>query len=248
MVDTRDGLFDGGMVGRRRGGNYHESDDYSGGAMPPIVDKVLGYGGRAVDYTTTFLYNLSPMVKNVVGLFFMAVIVVMLIMFIVSLFKKPSKGSSSSSSKKKRGGMTDMVMGSTLDSPTSNMEDATGMNKFDSRSGYTAAPEEGFMSGMESVLPPGIQGFMSGFFGSSDDPVYMDSPNSVVRSEDREREAVMALSKINQERQRRISAGEQVGPATSWPVFWQEWQASRPLDVDGIILPSEVGSVEAGMY
>jgi hypothetical protein len=246
MVDTRDGLFDGGMVGRRRGGNYHESD-YSGGAMPPIVEKVLGYGGKAVDYTTTYLYNLSPMVKNVVGLFFMAVLVVMLIMFIVSLFKKPSK--SSSSSKKKRGGMTDMVMGSTLDSPTSNMEDATGMNKFDSRSGYTAAPEEeGFMSGMADVLPPGIQGFMSGFFGSSDDPVYMDSPNSVVRSEDREREAVMALSKINQERQRRISAGEQVGPATPWPTFWQEWQASRPLDGDGIILPNELGSIEAGMY
>ena len=65
-----------------------------------------------------------------------------------------------------------------------------------------------------------------------DAPIFSEMPNDVVRREDREMEAVRALAAINQERLRRTASEDVVDPNAplQWKPFWNEWQASHPLE------------------
>lgn len=234
-------LFDGGMVHRRggkfkhysdySGGNHTYEDDYSGGmTIPPMVYTVVEGPFTLLNMASSSLGAKVMPYKMI----FSAVMWVLLILILYFMFKKPAgkssgKAHSSASKKKKKSGD----------------EDYEGNEDINPR---YLTEKTGFMSGAFDVPVTGLNGFMSGFFGGSSDPVYTEAPNNIVRSEDREREAVMALSKINQERQRRMATGEVLGPATSWDKFWPDWQSTHPQDGDGIVLPDEIGDIEAGMY
>lgn len=65
---------------------------------------------------------------------------------------------------------------------------------------------------------------MSGFLGSRETPHFQDVPNHVIQVEDRQRAAIRALGKINQERTRRGTE-----PPLPWEPFWREWQSSHPV-------------------
>jgi hypothetical protein len=85
-----------------------------------------------------------------------------------------------------------------------------------------------------------IQARREPFMNSREAPYFPDVTNRVLRMENREKEAVRALGKINQERLRR-SADESAGSApVPWDSFWSEWQLTHPAE-------GMVGSFEDSM-
>lgn len=122
-----------------------------------------------------------------------------------------------------------------------------GMTDYSSgRLGFAASRADGYGEPSESGprVIGGMDGFTSraqdaystlhrssGFMNSRETPYYSDVPNSTLMTEDREREAVRALAKINQERLRRAAADPNAPMA--WDPFWKEWETSHPLDSDG---------------
>ena len=70
----------------------------------------------------------------------------------------------------------------------------------------------------------------SGFAGSREEPYFSDVPNSTLQSEDRTREAIRTLSKINQERLRRAAADPNA--PLEWEPYYKEWEKTHPLDTD----------------
>ena len=68
---------------------------------------------------------------------------------------------------------------------------------------------------------------MEQFSGGREAPYFPNVTNRVLRTENREKNAVRALGKINQERMRR--RGEEPLP---WGPFWDEWKKTHPLDDD----------------
>ncbi len=68
------------------------------------------------------------------------------------------------------------------------------------------------------------------FQNSRDTPYFAESSNETLRREDRETEAMRALAKINQERQRRSTDGD-VDPLPFGP-FYKEWIKAHPLSTD----------------
>jgi hypothetical protein len=78
------------------------------------------------------------------------------------------------------------------------------------------------------VSSGGVDGFLNG----RDAPYFPDVTNNVLRRESREKAAVRALGKINQERMRRASAEDNGSGPLAWGTFWSEWKATHPLDSD----------------
>jgi hypothetical protein len=66
---------------------------------------------------------------------------------------------------------------------------------------------------------------ISPFMNSREAPYYPDVSNRTMRMEDREKEAMRALGKINQERMRRAST-----PPLPWKPFWNEWKKTHSVD------------------
>lgn len=71
----------------------------------------------------------------------------------------------------------------------------------------------------------------SGFVNSREAPYFPDVTARVMRMENREKEAIRALGKINQERQRRSTDNEPL----EWGPFWKEWKNNHPMggEVEG---------------
>ncbi len=73
----------------------------------------------------------------------------------------------------------------------------------------------------------------SSFMNSREAPYFPDVTNRVLRMENREKEAVRALAKINQERLRR-SAGSVSNNPLQWGAFYDEWKKTHPLGSEGM--------------
>jgi hypothetical protein len=69
-----------------------------------------------------------------------------------------------------------------------------------------------------------------GFYGDRTAPHFANATNRVLNKEDRERGAVRALGKINQERLRRATADEDSTTPLPWGPFWSEWKKTHPMD------------------
>lgn len=70
----------------------------------------------------------------------------------------------------------------------------------------------------------------SGFVNAREAPYYPDVTNRVLRMENREKEAVRALGKINQERLRRAAEDTSSTTPLPWGPFWREWKQTHPMD------------------
>lgn len=71
------------------------------------------------------------------------------------------------------------------------------------------------------------------FSNSREVPYYPNASNRTLRAENREKEAVRALGKINQERMRRNKGKDNPLP---WGPFWNEWKKTHPLDAENEII------------
>jgi len=67
----------------------------------------------------------------------------------------------------------------------------------------------------------------SGFINAREPPYFPDVTNRVLRMENREKEAVRALGKINQERLRRASEDSHHTNPLPWGPFWKEWKQTH---------------------
>jgi hypothetical protein len=85
----------------------------------------------------------------------------------------------------------------------------------------------------------------SGFMGSRDAPYFSDVTNRVLRMENREKDAVRALGKINQERLRRASEDTMGTNPLPWGPFWKEWQETHVMDGEDV--PKEAFSYSDSM-
>jgi hypothetical protein len=82
----------------------------------------------------------------------------------------------------------------------------------------------------------------SAFMNSRETPYYDSYPNRTMQMEDRERAAVLALAKINQERLRKAEAAAAaeaaetgVSAPLAWDAFWKEWKVNHPLDGEDVV-------------
>jgi len=65
------------------------------------------------------------------------------------------------------------------------------------------------------------------FVNSRETPHFSDVTNRVLRMENREKEAIRALAKINQERIRRQA--ERPDATVPWDTHWNEWKLANPM-------------------
>jgi hypothetical protein len=72
----------------------------------------------------------------------------------------------------------------------------------------------------------------SHFINSREQPYFSDVTNRVLGMENREKEAVRALGKINQERLRRAASDTNSTTPLPWEPFWKEWQSTHAVDGD----------------
>ena len=87
---------------------------------------------------------------------------------------------------------------------------------------------EGFRR-MESMSLPGsgTRNAVDTFVNTRETPYFSDVTNRVLRMENREKEAIRALAKINQERLRRQA--ERPDATVPWSDHWAEWKRANPL-------------------
>jgi len=74
----------------------------------------------------------------------------------------------------------------------------------------------------------------SGFINSREQPYFPDVTNRVLRMENREKEAVRALGKINQERLRRAAEDTSSTTPLPWGPFWKEWKQTHVMDGEDV--------------
>ena len=74
-----------------------------------------------------------------------------------------------------------------------------------------------------------------GFNNHRENPYFPDVTNRVLRMENREKEAIRALGKINQERLRRAAEDDSSTTPLSWGPFWKEWRQTHPLDGEDMV-------------
>ena len=73
-----------------------------------------------------------------------------------------------------------------------------------------------------------------GFINSREQPYFPDVTNRVLRMENREKEAVRALGKINQERLRRAAEDTSSTTPLPWGPFWKEWKSTHPMEGEDV--------------
>lgn len=71
------------------------------------------------------------------------------------------------------------------------------------------------------------------FIGGRETPYFSDVTNRVLRLENREKDAIRALAKINQERLRRQA--ERPDATVPWDSHWAEWKRTNPLGEEQLI-------------
>lgn len=84
------------------------------------------------------------------------------------------------------------------------------------------------------------------FINSREQPYFPDVTNRVLRMENREKEAVRALGKINQERLRRAAEDTSSTTPLPWGPFWKEWKSTHPLDGEDVASGFEDDNYAAG--
>jgi hypothetical protein len=87
---------------------------------------------------------------------------------------------------------------------------------------------ENSQTGMVKSMPH----MLSSFTGSRETPPFAEVSNQVLRMENREKEAIRALGKINQERRRRASEETSSTDPLPWGPFWNEWKQTHGMDDD----------------
>lgn len=85
-----------------------------------------------------------------------------------------------------------------------------------------------FVEGMASLPGPSEE-----FIGGRETPYFSDVTNRVLRLENREKDAIRALAKINQERLRRQA--ERPDATVPWDSHWAEWKRANPLGEEQLI-------------
>ena len=111
-----------------------------------------------------------------------------------------------------------------------------------SRLGHASTRDDGYGEAAETNIRLshlGVEGYRdqdsfatirSGFINAREAPYFPDVTNRVLRMENREKEAVRALGKINQERLRRAAEDTQSTTPLPWGPFWKEWKQTHPMD------------------
>jgi hypothetical protein len=74
----------------------------------------------------------------------------------------------------------------------------------------------------------------SAFMNGREQPYFPDVTNRVLRMENREKEAVRALGKINQERLRRAAEDSSSTTPLPWGPFWDEWKQTHVMDGEDV--------------
>jgi hypothetical protein len=77
--------------------------------------------------------------------------------------------------------------------------------------------------------------YQNGFVNNREAPYFPDVTNRVLHMENREKEAVRALAKINQERLRRAAEDTSSTTPIAWEQFWKEWKQTHPLDGEDVV-------------
>lgn len=86
-----------------------------------------------------------------------------------------------------------------------------------------------YNGGVEGMIP----GREDAFIGNRETPYFSDVTNRVLRLENREKEAIRALAKINQERLRRQA--ERPDATVPWDSHWADWKRANPLGEEQLI-------------
>ena len=108
----------------------------------------------------------------------------------------------------------------------------SGSNNLGFASALTGANMDIRKEGMESRSQQFFKEGRDSFLNSREQPYFPDVTNRVLRIENREKEAVRALGKINQERLRRAAADDMSTTPLPWAAFWEEWKKTHPIDVE----------------
>jgi hypothetical protein len=74
----------------------------------------------------------------------------------------------------------------------------------------------------------------SGFMNGREEPHIQSVTNRTLSMENREKEAVLALGKINQERLRRAKEDTSSTTPLPWGPFWKEWKQTHVMDGEDI--------------
>lgn len=85
----------------------------------------------------------------------------------------------------------------------------------------------------------------SSFMNGREQPYFPDVTNRVLRMENREKEAVRALGKINQERLRRAAEDSSSTTPLPWGPFWNEWKQTHVMDGEDVAEGFEHGEFES---
>jgi hypothetical protein len=107
-----------------------------------------------------------------------------------------------------------------------------GSNNLGFASALTGANMDIRKEGMESRSQQFFKEGRDSFLNAREQPYFPDVTNRVLRIENREKEAVRALGKINQERLRRAAADDMSTTPLPWAAFWEEWKKTHPIDVE----------------
>lgn len=91
------------------------------------------------------------------------------------------------------------------------------------------------VSGQASRPVEYAQQLKSGFLAPREAPYFPDVTNRVLRMENREKEAVRALGKINQERLRRAAEDTSSTAPLQWGPFWKEWKQTHVIDGEDVV-------------
>ena len=173
--------------------------------LSSLVTGVGGYEGGGVlsDLKSFFTYEWSPPV------WFWAIIIAVLMVLIVVVATGPTVSGFSSTLRH-------------LGAPS---HGAYGLNDYELNSTSKAEGFDGMRRDQHAAS------LMSeGFYGDRTAPHFANATNRVLNKEDRERGAVRALGKINQERLRRATADEDSTTPLPWGPFWSEWKKTHPMD------------------
>lgn len=112
------------------------------------------------------------------------------------------------------------------------------------RSGFSPAHNQRFATGHSATgltssftqrdRPAEYLKKINGFMNNSEAPYYPDVTNRVLHMENREKEAMRALGKINQERLRRAADDTSSTTPLPWDAFWSEWKKTHPMDGEDV--------------